>query len=588
MNTANFYQNLKKICLLPLFFGFFNLIGQVHVEPYDILINEFMPDPSPSVGLPNAEYIELYNRSAKSIDLKDFKLINGSVETILPPFTLKSKQFVTIYAEKKGIYFGIYGDTLPVAKLISISNPGDTFYLKSADNTIVDAVSFDLSTYQNAKKSDGGWSLERINPNAPCLFQNWIASNDLKGGTPSKLNSVQKMNSVQFLNVDSISPQIFGFYVKDNNTVVVVFDKKLDKKLAESPPQYAIDNGLKIKTLKAIEPLFDRVEMSFNAPFKNNEIYHLVVKKTLTDCQSTPLSKDDTLVFQLPVKPQKNDILINEILLNPETGGSRFIELYNRSNKVIDIATLKIADINKGVVKDVKSVSSNYLLMPKKYVVLADNPLYIQKRYKVENYKKALVKTRLPTWDEKSGTVAIYTIEGNKEVIVDSFTYTKNFHNPLLANTEGVSLERISFEKLTNDATNWQSAAASVGFATPAYQNSNYLPPSVSKVENAVFTIETLHFSPDGDGFEDFFLIQYKVDTEGYIANFYIFDIHGKLVKTLKINELLALEGQLKWDGENDKGLPALSGTYIYYAELISPMGGTKKWKKAFSLTHKL
>ena len=577
MKNMNFYLNLKKICLLPFAFCFFNLMAQGNAEPYDILINEFMPDPSPSVGLPNAEYIELYNRSAKNIDLKGFRLINGSVETVLPTFVLKSKNFVTLYTQKSNIHFGIYGDTLPVPKLISISNPGDTFYLKSPNGIIIDAASFDVSFYQNSKKSDGGWSLERINPNAPCLTQNWIASNDLKGGTPSKLNSVQKLNDVP------ISPQVLGFYLKDDNTVVVIFDKTLDRKLAVDPPQYLIDKNLKINDLKVFEPMFDKVEISFNLAFKKNEIYNLVVKNTLKDCQQTPLSKNDTIVIQLPEKPLKNDVIINEILLNPETGGARFIELYNRSEKVIDIANMKIADLKRG---DVKPISSNFLLFPRKYVVLTDNPFYIQTRYNVKNYRKTILKNRLPSWADISGTIVIYTFEGSKEIMIDSFTYLKAFHNPLLANTEGVSLERIFTEKPSTAAANWQSAAASVGYATPAYQNSqNYLP-SVSQPENAVFSFETPHFSPDGDGFEDVFLMRYKVDKEGYIGNFYIFNIHGTLIKTLKINEILASEGHIKWEGDDEDRRVCLSGTYIFYAELISPTGTKKKWKKAFFLTN--
>jgi Lamin Tail Domain len=589
MNTANFYQNLKKNCLLLLVLGFFNLHGQDKIEPYDILISEFMPDPSPRVGLPESEYIELYNRTSKTFDLKGCKLVNGSVSTELPHFVLKSKQVVIIYGEKRGIYFGLYGDTLPLPKWVSISNPGDTFYLKSAENSVIDAAFFDLSFYQNSKKSDGGWSLERLNMDAPCLLQNWVASNDLKGGTPSKLNSVQKLNNVQKLNTVQDSPQILGFYLKDDNTIVVKFDRAMDRQTATVTPQYFIDNGLKINSLiKIIDPLFDKIELSFNTPFKKNETYHLVVKNTLKDCQMTPLPKNDTLVFQLPEKPQKQDVLINEVLFNPEVGGSRFIELYNKSTKVIEIADLKIADFKLGNVKEVKPISSNFLLFPKHYVVLTENPLYIQKRYNVEKYRKDIVKNRLPTWGDKEGTVAIYNIEGNKEVMLDSFTYNKNFHNPLLPNTEGVSLERIALEKPTNEVSNWQSAAASAGFATPAYQNSQFLPPSVLKENNAFFSIETPSFSPDGDGFEDTFILNYKMDKDGYNGSFFILDINGKRIKALKINELLSLEGQVKWTGEDDKNLPALSGTYIFYANFISPEGGIKKWKKAFALTNKL
>jgi hypothetical protein len=593
MNTPNFYPTLKKMGIFLLFSPFFNLMAQ-EVKPFDILINEFMPDPSPVVGLPNAEYIELYNRSEKDVNLKGYKLFNGSVSTELHSFILKSKHFVTIHAEKKDTFFGKLGDTIRVPKLISLSNPGDTFYLKSPENNIVDAVFFDLSFYQNSKKSDGGWSLERINPNDFCSFKNWVASNDLKGGTPSKINSVLKIDTFKFL------PEVLGFYLKNENTIVVKFDKMMNRDSLLKPSNYSIentsiiDNTLKINKLKPIEPFFDGIEISFNTPFKKGEIYNLVLKTTLNDCQNTPFPKNEVLVLKLPEIPQKNDVIINEILANPETGGSRFIELFNRSEKVVDVSKLKIAEFNQGKVKDMKPVTANYLLFPKQYVVFTDNPSYIQKRYKVEHLKKSILKTRLPTWNDKEGTVGVYTFNENKEVILDSFTYTKKFYNPLLANTEGVSLERIAIENLINSINNWQSAALSVAYGTPAYQNSHYFSlvdivknKSVSSLENDVLTIETPVFSPDGDAFQDTFLMRYKMAKEGFVANWFIFDSNGRLVKKLKINELLALEGQVKWEGDTDEGLPALSGTYIFYAELKHPTGESKKWKKAFVLTYR-
>ena len=586
MKTPNFYVNFQVLScgifhyfVLILFLVYFQTPIQAQkAEPYDIIINEFMPDPLDTIGLPNSEFIELYNRSTKTIDLEGFKFWNGKVKTILPNFKLKPNNYVIIYTRKSTVHFGNFGDTLPVAKLISLSNPGDTFYLESPENLVIDAASYDISFYQNAKKADGGWSLERININAPCLTTNWIASNDLKGGTPGQKNSV-------FTDVpDKIPPQLISSFPVNDKKIILKFDKSLNKALASQPIHYQLDKNIDIANVKVGSPMFDIVELSLNKPLQKSTLYQLSIKTTLKDCQNTPLSMTTQIPIQLPEKAESNDLIINELLMNPETGGSRFVEIYNRSKKVVDLSELKIADIVKG---DVKNVTIQYALFPEKYVVLTENLLYIQTRYRAEKYKNHIVKNRLPTWYADKGNVTLYTTQGTKIIVIDSFDYDKNFHNPLLANTEGVSLERIGHNEPTNNASNWHSAAASVAYATPGYQNSQYLIRSLAPATKEIFTLEQKTFSPDEDGFQDFLLLNYEVDKVGYFVNIFIFNIEGMLVKKLKINELLSSKGQFKWDGETDENVKAPVGAYIIYIELISPEGEVKKMKKTGILADK-
>jgi hypothetical protein len=49
------------------------------VRPLDVLIHEMMIDPSPMVGLPNFEWIELKNNATHAINLKGYRLGYGSV-----------------------------------------------------------------------------------------------------------------------------------------------------------------------------------------------------------------------------------------------------------------------------------------------------------------------------------------------------------------------------------------------------------------------------------------------------------------------------------------------------------------------------
>ena len=91
-------KTITSIFSIVLLIGFtpFILSAQI-AAPYDILINEFMPAPAAKSGLPNVEYIELYNRSNSLFDLKNYLIVNGSDTTKLPSYKLKSKAYVVIF-----------------------------------------------------------------------------------------------------------------------------------------------------------------------------------------------------------------------------------------------------------------------------------------------------------------------------------------------------------------------------------------------------------------------------------------------------------------------------------------------------------
>jgi Lamin Tail Domain len=550
------------------------------IAPYDILINEFMPDPTPTVGLPNSEFIELFNRSNKTINLEDFKIINGSASTVLPSFSLKPAAYVVIFTKKTGVDFGKFNDkivdTIQVNKLVSLSNPNDTFFLADPTGTVIDVAFYDLSFYQNSSKNDGGWTLERIRPNAPCNGLSWIASNDLRGGTPGI------RNSVTIDSVDKTPPLVERYFVKDDKTIVLTFDKSLDRFLAEQPIHYQILEGIKISSSKIFPPSFTTVQLSLSTALLPKKLYKLVIKTTLKDCQNVSLNIPDTLDIQLPEKPVRNDLIINELLANPETNGSRFLELYNRSEKAIDIGGLKIIDSTRG---SANTVLTNFLLLPKQYIALTDNPLYIQKRYKAERFKFAVLKNKLTAWNEASGNVTIYAIEGTKTVVIDSFSYNKSWHNPLLATTEGVSLERINPDLPSSSPSNWQSAAEKSNFGTPAQQNSQYRNLKEDPSVFSPFWLEKNSFSPDDDGFEDALLIRYKLEKSGGVANCKIFDSHGRFVKSVSINELLSAEGVLRWQGDRDEGTKAGVGVYLLKINVVFPNGSTVSQTLPFALT---
>jgi hypothetical protein len=158
-------------------------------------------------------------------------------------------------------------------------------------------------------------------------------------------------------------------------------------------------------------------------------------------------------------------------------------------------------------------------------------------------------------------------------------------HFSLLNTTDGVSLERINFNRPTTDPGNWHSASQNVGFATPGYQNSQFmLSPEGS--DEVMITPEI--FSPDGDGFNDILAISCNFAEPGYSVTIRIFDSNGREVRLLARNEPAGTGNVFNWDGTTEKREKAAIGIYIIHVEVFNLSGKVKQFKKTAVLGGKL
>ncbi|HYK76857.1 MAG TPA: hypothetical protein VEV16_07765, partial [Daejeonella sp.] len=204
-----------------------------------------------------------------------------------------------------------------------------------------------------------------------------------------------------------------------------------------------------------------------------------------------------------------------------------------------------------------------------------------KQQYHTENPNAFLKMASLPAFNNTSGNVILLS----NNVRIDQLDYTEKMHFPMIKNPKGVSLERSSLKRPTNDSGNFRSAAASVGFATPGYKNSQFLDePSLTEE----FSLLSKTFSPDNDGFEDQLQINYRLDKPGYVANINIFNDKGILVRKLCRNLTLALAGSFNWDGLNDFAELSPTGIYLIYAELFDLDGQVKRFRKTCVLASKL
>ena len=291
--------------------------------------------------------------------------------------------------------------------------------------------------------------------------------------------------------------------------------------------------------------------------------------------------------FGIHEPADKNEIVINEVLFNPADNGVDFVEIYNNSEKIIDLADLLLGEVNVNQFEPndtlYKSVANESgLMFTGDYTVLTKDPGKVKEQYITSNPEGFIKMNSFPDYNNDAGTVILSGKDGN---IIDAFTYDEDMHYPLLNSVDGVSLERINFNRPTEDRTNWHSASKEVGFATPAYKNSQFN--DFGEIEDPV-TVEPEIFSPDNDGYNDVLNIHYKFEAPGYTANITIYDSQGRLIKYLVQNSLLATEGTFSWDGRTEDNQKANIGIYIIYFEAFDMNGNVKKYKKSAVLGGKL
>ncbi len=538
--------------------------------PGDVIMNELMPDPDPVVGLPNAEYVELFNTTTdRTFDLAGWKITDGSSTGTLPSVQIPPGGLVILTSTANAALFTPYGIVVGVPSFPSLNNDGDPMQLWDASNTTIDAVTYSSSWYNDPAKSSGGWSLERIDPLTPCSgVSNWTASTGALGGTPGEQNSVFAVMT------DTVPPTLVQVFVIDSVTLDLLFSETMNTSSLLSGT-YVIDPFNPIDNLAVIA--LDRVRLTLGMELEQGQLQTVTITG-VSDCPGNAIGTANSATFALPVPIVAGDVVINEVLYDPRGTGSDFVELYNRSQKVVSLAGLQLSNINA----DKRLITANsYLLLPGRYVAIATNTANVLANYPLGRADRML-QMALPTFNNGSGRVVFLAENGDT---LDLFNYSDALHFALLKSVDGVSLERVDPNRPTSDNSNWHSASQAANFATPGYQNSQY---SLAPEAKGTLTIEPAIFSPDNDGYQDLLTITYKFDEPGFVGTMKVFDLAGRELRTLMNNELLGTSGSTSWDGLMDGNEFARIGPYVVYMEAYDLAGNVEKFRKSVVLAHRL
>jgi len=522
-----------------------------------LILSEIMANPN-NGQLPNAEFIEIYNHGDATAHLEHYFLHINNTSIALPSSYLAPKQFMLLTSVDNQQYLERFGNVTSLSRWPALNNAGAYVALVHRDGSVADAVTYSDRWYQTPAKRNGGWTLERINPNISCDSEiNWRASEALMGGTPNQRNSIWDERYKP-----TIEPRVISI---EQNSILLAFSIPVSPLTEISLDNWKISPGnIRITAIEKVDQL---LKLTTSSELQAEELYTLDIQDFLW-CNH--VYQESVTLFRSS-SPVYNDVVINEVLFNPKPEGVDFVEIYNRSDKILNLQGWLLG--NRTVSMDM------HLLYPSEYRVLTTDPDKVKQHYPTSVLENFIRLSGMPPYANERGQVILKA----GPTTVDSLFYVSSMHQPFLTNVKGISLERQHADVDTHEPGNFSSASTLLGGATPGYKNSTDVEKNITK-NNIFLTSKTC--SPNGDGFEDLLLIHYEFQEANPMLNLTIFNDKGRIVNRLIRHKSAGREGTVAWDGLNENGQKCPSGIYIIWAEIYTDKGLLQSFKESFVLVN--
>jgi len=529
-------------------------------EEGDVVFSEIMANP----GSVDPEYVELYNRSDKTFNLKSCIYYYGDNSYKLPDAEIKPHEYFVLTKTTAVATFPENVKVFGVASFPTLANTGKLLMFGQSGGTLISWFEYTDKMYGSTEKKAGGWSLECIDwRNESNSAANWTGS-DIAGGTPGRENSVKADNP------DTEIPAIIDIQTLENNEVKLTFSKPMNRRTLMDKSFYTVsNNSYEIVDLTPNYPQATEVILRLNALPPQGELVELEL--TGVKDRSGFGLENKTILLGSGYEAAENEIVINEILFNPPSGGNEYVEIYNKSDKAFDLRFLSITSrkpSDGSFNKLYELASTPLLLQPREYLVITKSKDLVCSFFECRPGSLFAELSTMPSLANTSGCVVLLNNRTNE--IIDEFAYTEKMHTAGISNKKGIALERIDVNLPASDPGNWRSASAASGFGTPGYQNSQFFGTEI--VEGITITYPEIT--------ADTYSIRYQLRSPGYRCRAYVYDMAGKIVNVIANNELLGTEGTLIWNGKRNAGQTLASGIYLIYMEVYDMNGVVKTFKK--------
>ncbi len=515
-----------------LFFYIFMMLAILPGQ--EIKINEVLYDSEGSDS--GNEWIEIYNNSTETVDLSGWKILKAGTEFTevftFPEYSIDPLSFVIIGEEN--IQFADFTTDL------AFQNGGsatDGIRLISVDGIYTDTVLYD-SPNTNQLTDDNGNIAEFF---APDVSSGFSLARIVDGMDTNDCNA-------DFFACEYLTPGNSNLYPID----LAISEAIIVETLTGHQLLTAIQNLSSIDVDNSEAHLEIAVNSDFwgviDLPFLpagsiiDFEVNlgeflegYVIIQVNLNYINDLELNNN---VVSMSVLNGFPPVVINEIMFKPANNAVEWLEIYNLSNCGCNVDNFRIIDASNG------EIIFQGFIDPGQYLVITEDVESFQNSY--PDIPSSII-IEADSWTPLNNGEEELILQDSLSTIFESLCYQGGNIST------GYSLERIN-PNLPPEIDNW---GESIDGATPGSRNSIFI--DFMPVDARLY-IQPNPFSPYNG---EHTIISFDLPETLSMVTLKIFDLKGRLIKTLADQDMQTPIGEFIWDGKSNNGKRLTTGVYI-------------------------
>lgn len=478
-----------------------------------LILTEIMHHPSNQNPLqPNCKYLEIWNNSAKYLDLTNCKLRDNSKSFgTFPPNCMKPNDILVLCSSSDTLNFQNI-NYLSINKFPNFNIEEDKIECLNQEGRVLFNIIYS-EKWHNLECIDGGYSLIKHNFSDPTNeYFNWV-SNQFQTNSLGNINSSYK----QKLNRKIIENYIKNdtIYFRTNYTINPSDSSKIDCDAIPNLKSIIRDNLVKI--------------------INQNRFNHLII------------NFDTFKVSMHNSNLNSTKCRFNEILFHNYSQFPDFIEIINTDTSPIELSNLSIELYdNNGIYKSQFNLGNSILstILPSQPLAFCNYPKALCQEFQNSDSTYILRISNFPSLSVFGGHLKLRNLFLNE--IIDEMDFNEDMFSDFLISRTGVSLEKIDAQLNSENKSNWTNTPISFGAASPGKLNSNQLQKSSTmNIKNSHFNIldkviNQLSYNPES------IIVNYSMPQGGYWLKVELFTTDGIKVETLLNQYELIKQGMLK------------------------------------------